>query len=33
MEYALADTLSPTTEALENAKAIFSLYLDNVTIK
>lgn len=33
MEYALADTPSPTTEALENAKAIFSLYLDNVTIK
>ncbi|HWS59605.1 MAG TPA: pyruvate formate-lyase-activating protein [Flavobacterium sp.] len=33
MKYELADTPSPTTEALENAKAIFSLYLDNVTIK
>jgi pyruvate formate lyase activating enzyme len=33
MEYALADTLPPTTEALEMAKSIFSLYLDNVTIK
>jgi pyruvate formate lyase activating enzyme len=33
MEYALADTSSPTTEALENAKAIFSKYLNNVVIK
>jgi pyruvate formate lyase activating enzyme len=33
MTYALAGTPSPTTEALEKAKAIFSLYLDNVKIK
>lgn len=33
LEYALADTSSPTTESLEKTKAIFDLYLDNVKIK
>lgn len=33
MEYALAETASPTPESLEKVKAIFSLYLENVKVK